>query len=80
MNLTPKSERPIRPHLASTVRRRPAETIGRLDLLKEYPFLKAALEDLEEIQLCTSREVPNRRHVVCLRCPGVRPLRNPATA
>ena len=65
MNLKPKREGEIHP-FAPTVRHQRAETIGDLEVLKEFPFLKAALEDLEELQLCASRETTNRRHVVCL--------------
>jgi hypothetical protein len=66
MNLEPKSAGPMRPMLPPTTRPQPVESIRTVQTLKEYPFLKAALEDLEEIQLCDSRKVPNRRHIVCL--------------
>ena len=52
--------------LAPRVRHRRAEMLGEIEALKEYPFLRAALEDAEELQLCASRETTNRRHVVCL--------------
>jgi hypothetical protein len=64
--VTTKSLGPIRPSLLPTTRHQPIESFRGLETLKEYPFLTAALEDLAEIELCTSRAVPNRRHVVCL--------------
>lgn len=50
-------------------RRLPAKggiAIASLDTLREYPFLRAALEDIEEFQHCVSCELPNRRHAACL--------------
>ncbi|MCY4503728.1 MAG: hypothetical protein OXE57_19510 [Alphaproteobacteria bacterium] len=34
--------------------------------LNEYPFLRAALEDILELHSCAARESVNRRHVICL--------------
>lgn len=65
MDLQPKPVDKDRPS-GPTVRRNRAGTLSDLQSLKEYPFLRAALEDLEELQLCASRESTNRRHVVCL--------------
>lgn len=65
MNLTPASEVPTR-ILASTLPRPQVKSLAYLEALKEYPFLRAALEDIEEANLCVSREIPNRRHVICL--------------
>lgn len=46
-------------------RQQPSEA-RNLDALEESPFLKASIEDLEEVHLAGSRKTPNRRHVVCL--------------
>lgn len=40
--------------------------LDQLEFLQEYPFLKAAIEDLGEAHLAAAHEQPNRRHVVCL--------------
>ena len=43
-----------------------ANGIQKIEELKEYPFLKAAIEDIHELQFRIAHEPVNRRHVVCL--------------
>ena len=43
-----------------------AEFLENLEEFKEYPFLKAAVEDVHELHFCAARKTPNRRHVICL--------------
>lgn len=45
---------------------RKASDTDHLDALRDYPFLRASLEDLEAAYCYASTERPNMRHVVCL--------------
>ena len=45
---------------------RRAKMLENDEELKEYPFLRAGLEDIQEVHLCAARETVNRRHVICL--------------
>jgi hypothetical protein len=53
-------------HIPPTAKGQQSSAVPDQADLADYPFLKAALEDLQELHLCARRDQANRRHVVSL--------------